>query len=182
MSFVVGFATRNYGIIASDGRAVKDGKILTEHYDKTRKVGKAIVGFTGEALLGEEALINSHLATDAPVSDVSRSLCEYLLNQNLSHDRTCNFVVIGPNENNQMELHSFGTGSGLHVDARIADEENLQYATLASAAVKNSSQLFVQQLSKPRKNIKSALIDTIHCVANLDDSVNENVFLQEISL
>ena len=41
MSFVIGFATPDFAIIASDGRSTyQDGSVATEYYNKTKQINK----------------------------------------------------------------------------------------------------------------------------------------------
>lgn len=182
MSFVVGLATVNYGIVISDGRACRNDSILTEHFNKTRKIGNVIIGFSGEAELGVEALENIKPNNNASATEIAELLCEYLRNKKLPSSRKCNFVIVGPNTSNQMEVYYFGISNGLKIDIKTPDAQNIQFVALSSDAIPNPTRLVVQRFNYPAASIKKGLEDVIHLAAELDSSVNKNCFVQEISL
>lgn len=194
MSFVIGFATTDAAIIISDGRCTdRSGRIITEHYNKTRRINNnVIIGFSGETILCEKAISSlntptSILAVSCPsinnytVEDVSNNICNYLKYLHLPATRNCSFIVAGFNKSKCIELATFGIANGLNIRRLIPSTENLQYITLSPEGV-NGNRIVYRQLTEVRhRSIDDALKDAISEVALISRSVNSNYYSELIS-
>lgn len=91
MSFVIGFATPDFAIIASDGRSTyQDGSVASEYYNKTKQINKnVIVGFAGETALRESVLSSFEESFLWTVETASSQVKQRLNLLNLQAPRKC---------------------------------------------------------------------------------------------
>lgn len=196
MSFVIGFATPSAALIVSDGRCQgKNNTIITEYYNKTKRINdKVIIGFAGETALCEAAInalytpapvnaVATNLSANWTVNGVSICLCSFLKSLQLGHNRKCSFIVAGSNSNHQIELDTFGIISDLAIKSYIPTTTDVQYATLSPDGV-DGDKIVENHLTGNYgySSIEDALKGAIADVAKINHSVNTNYYSQVILL
>ena len=184
MSFVIGFATPDFAIIASDGRSTyQDGSVASEYYNKTKQINEnVIVGFAGETALCESVLSSFEESFLWTVETASSQVKQRLNLLNLQAPRKCSFIIAGINSKGEIELDATGISSGLQITRQKPTAQDFVYATLSPDNI-DGDQIFVKNFnSKSWESIEEPFTSSIFEVAMLDSSVNTNCFFQKISL
>lgn len=187
MSLVLGYADISKCIIVSDGRFCNpDNEILSEAYDKTKRInGNVIIGFAGNAQLCE--MIIDHAAPDnfpksASVKEVAGTLEASL---RLLCDRfpghLAQFVVAGKSQFGKAQLRAFGTEYSMLVRNPTTNAPEFVELSQTGVDARAIFQRFYSSIYNTG-DIEAIMKKTIREVAISDQSVNTTFFTQTVLL
>lgn len=179
MSVVANVVCAQTSWIAYDGRASRNGEIISESMDKVVMINNSVcVGYTGTLELANLVVLNlkEHVIGISDMkSDTVAKAIEFLLPKlNAPESVYANFLVTGVNNDGVMASYTLGSRSKL--SAHIPPGKDLETAVLCSNA--NSLQLEEYVIKHIRKfgfssvSIKNALQEYIRDLSEIDVSIN----------
>lgn len=184
MSLVLGYCNGTSGIIASDGRA--GGTVCpSEEYDKTRKINNNIIlGFVGYKESSEHFLNCVHMELGERIKDCYIDEFLEVVKYGMSLDATkkhlqSSFLIIGKTENGDMEF--INVGQDTNFELKFLNENIGQIYPIGGTVSQKSIFDICERHSKIFDgNIKNTLKNIIVNVSEIDNSVNQHIFYQEI--
>lgn len=176
--------------IACDGRASKDGEIISEHVQKFRALNKdVIVGFTGVLETAEQVLDHiSNRCGDAIIKNLNSDTFAELLSSVLEkstielNGRT-NFLVTGKTRSG--EIASFVVEQSGNVTSHKLLSES-QIITIAIGDLQQEISLNdylrheIENGVLTREAVVSCMKKYISSIADVSGSVNKNIIIAEI--
>lgn len=182
MSIVVNVISSSYSLIAYDGRALRNGNIVTESQEKALMVNDSVcIGYTGNLDFDQKVINNlmqyvvdlSCMKSDIVAAAVFKLLS--IAKSQLSNVPSSSFLITGINGNGKMASYALGTNNSFH--EIVPANNQLLYAFIGSDALDFTS--YIQQNYKKQlceeDSIKAMMHDYIISVAKLDQSVNTNI-------
>lgn len=179
MSVVANVLCAQASWIACDGRASRNGEIVSESTDKAVMINDLVcIGYTGTLELADLIVLNlrEHVIGISDMkSDTVAEAIEFLLPKLNAPEGVCaDFLITGVNSNGVMASYTLGSRSKL--SAHIPHDKDLETVVLCSNA--NKLQLDAYVIKHIRKSgfsnisIKNALQEYIGDVSEMDISVN----------
>lgn len=197
MSLILGIAFVNRALIISDGRAINasTGLVVDEKFDKTRKINDNVVlGFSGETefplwLLGQFENICKQDISKLKADHVANILCKIAqegvnYRKGLKETISTNFqmIVAGENSKGIIGLYSFGVPTNFKIKEDIPGEKNFVYSVLFPDT-KGFDYSFEQIIADyPNKGFEDYVNLLFVKAADMNDSINTNLFIKEIEL
>lgn len=197
MSLVLGIAFTDKALIISDGRVLNanTGIVVNEKFDKTRKINdNVILGFSGETkfplwLLGQFDNICNENIFRLKADHVANILCKIAkegvnYRKNLKEPNTINFqmIVAGKNSRDIMALYNFGVPTNFEVNEYIPTEKNFVYSVLYPDT-EGFDYSFEQVIEDfPNKGLGECIDLLFIKAADLNDSINKNLFVKEVRI
>lgn len=195
MSLILGIVFINRAIIISDGR-VKDAStdlVIDEKFDKTRKVNdNVILGFSGETefplwLLGQFDNVCNKDIFRLRADHVANILCKIAqegvnYRENLKDPIPINFqmIVAGKNSKGIMALYNFGVPTNFEIKECTPTAKSFVYSIL-SPGTKDLDCSFEKIIADyPNKGLEDYINLLFIKAANMDNSINTNLFMKEI--
>ena len=197
MSLVLGIVFTNKAMIISDGRVTnaKTNLIVDEKFDKTRKINdNVILGFSGETefprwLLGQfDNICNKEifLLKADHVADILCKIAQEGVNyrKNLEQSVSTNFqmIVAGRNSKGIMALYNFGVPTNFEIKEYIPSAKNFVYSVLFPDTNGLNYSLEKIIADYPNKRLEEYINLLFINAADIDDSINTNLFIKEIEL
>lgn len=197
MSLVLGIAFTDKTLIISDGR-VKDAStnlVVDEKFDKTRKINdNVILGFSGETrfsqwLLGQFDNICNEDISRLKAEHVANILCKIAqeganYRENLKEPKTTHFqmIVAGKNSRGIMALYNFGVPTHFQIKECIPVANNFVYSVLYpdTRGLEYSFEKMITDY--PNKRLTDYINLLFTKAADMNDSINTNLFIKEIKL
>lgn len=197
MSLILGIVFKNRAIIVSDGR-VKDSNtdlVVDEKFDKTRKITEnVILGFSGDRefslwLLGQFENVCKQDISQLKADHVADILCKIAqegvnYRKNLEQSVSTNFqmVVAGRNSKGIMGLYNFGVPTNFEIKKYIPTANNFVYSVLYpdTKGLHNAFEKIMADY--PDKGLEDYINLLFIKAANMDNSINTNLFMKEIVL
>lgn len=187
MSVVANVLCQYASWVAYDGRASRDGKILSETTDKAVMINRSVcVGYTGTLELAQLVVLNlrEHVVgiSDMKSDTVAEAIKLLLPKLDAPEGLHTNFLVTGVNSNGVMA--SYTLGIRCEISAHIPHGNDLETAVLCSNA--NRLQLDAYVIEHIQKSgfcnvsIKNALQEYIKDLSEVDISVNEQCRIFEL--
>ena len=187
MSIVVNVIGKTWSIIASDGRAMVDGKVVTENYRKFSEINSRIIcGYVGIKEFGETALALLSSRYDTERMTV-RAVAEAILNianegRSITHT-VSQFVITGKNEDGCVEAYTIKDCENISKYAVTASDE-ITYIVLGGDKANLDFTPYISPCANPLRrnisNIKNAITRYIKDVSRSDITVNRNIFFSAI--
>lgn len=184
MSLVLGYANKDIAIIMSDGRA--GGTVSpSEIYDKTRKINDNIImGFVGYRETGEHFL--NCVYTDMQNRIESCFIDEFLeeVEYGISLDVTrekmrSTFMIIGRTEKREIISIIAGNSTNYKVEKKIVCDSWIRFVggVIDRNIIYN---IYMKNMSNKKMSIENCMRKTITEVSQIDNSINNNIFMQII--
>lgn len=173
--------------VAYDGRASRNGKIVSESTDKAVMVNSSVcVGYTGTLELAQLVILNlrEHVVgiSDMKSDYVAKAIEILLPKLNAPDGMFANFLVTGINSNGLMS--SYTLGSNREICAYVPHNDELKISVLCSDT--NTLKLepcvikHIRESGFNNISIKNALREYIRNVSEIDASVNEHCHILEL--
>lgn len=185
MSVVASIITKDGSWTAFDGRATRDGMIVSESKVKAEKINNCVcIGFTGTLEAAEAVMAVLHEGKNRAFVNAlkSDSAAETLQTINAFVNGGCasraQFLATGINTNGEMAIYTISTSNEISC-AGIARGDEIHYVALLPDGVtlplcdyvaKN-----VPRYNKKPQHIKLALTEYICAIAKESDSINSNI-------
>lgn len=197
MSLVLGITFTNRAMIISDGRVTnaKTNLIVDEKFDKTRKINdNVILGFSGETefplwLLGQFENICKQDISKLKADHVTNILCKIAqeginYRKGLKEAISTNFqmIVAGKNSKGIMALYNFGVPTNFEIKEYIPTAKNFVYSVLFPDTNGLNYSLEKIIADYPNKGLEEYINLLFTNAADIDDSINTNLFIKEIDL
>lgn len=187
MSIVVNVLCAHTSWVACDGRASRDGKIVSEAVEKAAMVNRSVcVGYTGALELAKLVMLNltQHVVgienmTSDTVVETIKALLPII---NAPKDVYCNFLVTGTNRDGLMA--SYTLGSGIDPCEYIPHGDEVKFSVLHSN--KNTLRFepyiigHIQKFGFSDASVSNMLRKYIKDVSKIDNSVNSNCLILEL--
>ncbi len=184
MSLVLGYCNGTSGIIASDGRA--GGTVCpSEEYDKTRKINNNIIlGFVGYKESSEHFLNCVHMELGERIKDCYINefleVVKYGMNLDVTKEHLhASFLIIGKSDTGNMKFVLAGQDTNYslkYLDANIGRI----YPIGGTVPIKSILDICEYHSKLFDGNVKGTLKNIITDASKIDNSINENVYFQEI--
>jgi len=182
MSIVIVAITPKYAVAMSDGRVIKNQMVIDENFKKIHKLNPYIgIGFTGHMaflrdIFFEFEEVDKELRVDQffqMIYEISKNLMDK--NQYFGDS---NIVVFGVDSCNKMKSIGFSTK-----DFIIYEEDGTKTG-LSLQVLNNHPNAFeiTKQNIRKNKNLVRGMEETIHYISTVDESVNNIIFVEKISL
>lgn len=176
MSIVLNVLTLSKSYVAYDGRAQRDGLIVSEHVKKAEKVNNFVcIGFTGVLELASDVLRilrNNVVGIETMRSNMVAAAVQSILNLPNAPKLSGAFLVTGINDVSQMATYTID--SQLNVQEFFATSQNYQLIQLGGDRCPVSFVDFYIS-NAHGQGAKSIMEEFIRHVALYDDSVNSNI-------
>lgn len=177
MSLIAGVITVDWLCISYDGRAIRDGKIVSEDIQKVIRLNKyTCVGATGTlefALTIFEILKNVDGFSQMRCDKVAMEICRILKQPNVTF-KSGTFLTAGLNSSGKMAAYTIGTDLVASPQIpKISGE--LKCLHLGSEMSPIKIDAFIADGLLKRKTIPAIIADYIRTVAAVDYYVNTNV-------
>lgn len=183
MSLVIGFGSKNEGLIVSDGRAGN----ISEHFDKTRKINdRIIIGFVG--FLEEVEMVLNPLLEELRDEIVSYSLDDFLeLLYGAFQTKPTNiiyrssFLLIGIDNNGCMATAQIGYVTNFEIEKNVCETPRICSigGTIDESII---SSIINKNIIDRKYTILGRMKKSIGEVSKLDPSVNAITFYQYIHI
>lgn len=197
MSLILGIVFVNRALIISDGRVINanTGLVFDEKFDKTRKINdNVILGFSGETefplwLLGQFENICKQDISKLKADHVANILCKIAqegvnYRKGLTETISTNFqmIVAGKNSKGIMALYNFGVPTSFEIKEYIPAAKNLVYS-VSFPDTKGLDYSFEKIIADyPNKGLEDYINLLFIKAADMDDSINTNLFTKEVEL
>ncbi len=197
MSLVLGIAFTNKVLIISDGRAknANTDLIVDEKFDKTRKINDNVVlGFSGETefpqwLLEQFNNICNKEIFRLKADHVAGILCKIAqegmsYRKNLKEYISTNFqmIVAGKSSKGIISLYNFGIPTNFAIKEYIPTTENFVYSVLFPDT-KGLDYSFEKIIADyPNRGLEDYINLLFMKAANMNNSINTNLFIKEVLL
>lgn len=183
MSLAIGFASKNNAIIMSDGRAGENG-CYSEHYDKTMRINDNIIlGFAGIKENIEKFL--SHIIKEMGkdrnnyfIEDFLEMI-EFIIDDETKKRLESYFIIIGRTKEGVMVYSIIGCDNNYKIEKHIAYEERC-FSIGGTIDAKIIGEISKKNMANKLTPIPKRMEKTIQEVAELDRSVNTNIFFKTI--
>ena len=185
MSLVLGYCNGTTGIIASDGRT--GGAVCpSEEYNKTRRINNNIIlGFVGFKESSEHFLNCVHMELGERIRDCYidefLEVVEYGMDLDVTKEHLqSSFLIIGKTESRNMKFVLAGQDTNYslkYIDANIG----LIYPIGGTVPSKSILDICEYHSKIFDGNVKNTLKNIITDVSKIDNSINKNVYFQEIT-
>lgn len=197
MSLVLGITFTNRAMIISDGRVTnaKTNLIVDEKFDKTRKINdNVILGFSGETefplwLLGQFENICKQDISKLKADHVTNILCKIAqegvnYRKGLKEAISINFqmIVAGKTSKGIIALYNFGVPTNFEIKKYIPTAKNFVYSVLFPGTNGLNYSLEKIIADYPNKGLEEYINLLFTNAADIDDSINTNLFIKEIEL
>ena len=184
MSLVLGWTDGIIGYIASDGRA--GGDEPSENYNKTRKVNENIIlGFVGMKSQAEYFLncVYESLGDDVKncyIEDFMEPL-EYGISLPVTKEKLrSTFLIIGKSKSKEIKYILVGNATNYLV--KYLDPFQKRLFPIGGTIEKDKILDICEKHSLLFKgNVKETMKNIIYEVSDIDNSINKNVYYQEIT-
>lgn len=193
MSYIQCVVTTQSVFMASDGRAMAEGRICSEDYKKVRRIGDTVlVGYAGHQIFCECVLnlAEQNLSAEQNVDtvfDVINKVSKIVIAQS---GVLCKgqFMVAGQCANDKMGLRTFSTNNGFSSTSLIPKNDNeLLYSEAFSEKI--GAELLGEELKKIMKDKNGCMCanDLVGAMQNaatkasrIDESVNNKFFFETL--
>ncbi|MCI8874318.1 MAG: hypothetical protein HFH51_16105 [Lachnospiraceae bacterium] len=197
MSLIIGIVFTNRAIVISDGR-VKNARtdlVVDEKFDKTRKINdNVILGFSGDR---EFSLWLLELFKNVCKQDISKLKADHVANilckiaqegvnyrKNLKDPIPTDFQMIAAGKNSKgiMALYNFGVPTNFEIKEYIPTAKTFVYSILYpdTKGLHNAFEKIMADY--PDKGLEDYINLLFIKAANMDNSINTNLFMKEIEL
>ncbi len=189
MSIVLNVITPACSWVAYDGRALRDGGIISENQKKAIMINRNIcVGFTGNLGFAQQIIRNLKERV-AGIADMRSDSVTIAIRELLSIAETrlpsstpTNFLITGINNDGKLATYTLGTDSP--IQTRIPVEKGLLYTVLHSSENRLDFSPYIQRKAQndvlTEDSIISGIYDYIADVSRVDPTVNDHVSIIRI--
>lgn len=182
MSILIGYVSKDYSFIMSDGRAT--GTKATEFYDKTFKIGSDVIGGYVGRLEDVNLVLPILFKANLNNADEVAYCIENLLDDkpaDQSYD--ADFFIIGKDANGILSIYFIGKSTNLKVEKRSHTILNTNFIPFGGSISLSIIYNIVKRVSEtqlftPYDKAKKM----IEKISMKDETVNSNIFLQELKL
>lgn len=188
MSFVSAVASPQFIMVATDGRAERDGKVINENCDKMQVINsKLLIAYTGVKEACEDAIEQSRafINKTSNISDIGNYIYD-LLNSGKYNGIRVSLIIAGINERGQNQLVAINN-TQQKTNSIVQFPGQLAYAfsgtdKMQTSKFSEASNKFSQLLSNATSptEIEKAQVWLNNQVASFDTSVNTNVKFQRL--
>ena len=188
MSIVANVVTSNVSWVAFDGRAIRDGKIVSENQVKAEMINPYVcVGYTGVLEIGKLVVLNlrEHIVGISKMKSdtVYTTIRKILPMLKIPEDLYANFIVTGTNSNGSMATYVFGTKEKESVSVLIPHGKEIRFCHIGETTNVDLGGLIQQEVmrsSTPENPYLTAMKRFINEVAKMEISVNSNCRFIEV--
>lgn len=185
MSLVLGYANTDSAIIMSDGRATRDGNIISENSNKTIKVNRNIIlGFAG--FKEDVEIFIPHIfrqmgedRSEYFMDDFLEMMDFYMKDEEFQKNFKSSFIVIGRDNLQQMLTSIAGYLTNYEIWENVVTEPRILTigGTIDEKLINN---IFFKNIKDDGIPMTDRMRKTVVEVSKIDNSINENVFYSSI--
>lgn len=185
MSLVLGYVNENYAIVMSDGRAGENGS-YSEHYNKTIKINdNIIIGFAGIAetieIFIKHCLCQMGDSINEYYMEDFIELLEFLFDDSETKKHLeSSFLIIGLNKKRQFVSCITGKVTNYKIEFNLVTCPR----ALTIGGTIDGEIISATYLNNIEHNIdvEESMRKTIMELSLLDSSINQNIFIQKMTI
>ena len=190
MSVVANVVSPSASWIVYDGRAMRNGEIVSEDVTKAKMVNKFVcVGYTGCLEVAEKVLEVLESPENAPITavllsdDMARNLLMILQRSIIPENLYAQFLITGINSAGKMATYAIDRSQTLHTYIPSAvGQFKISVLSTGKSQLDLTSYVFreINRHGTNKKTIISAMKKYICDVADEDSTVNKNLSVIEV--